>query len=53
MATEVQSERRFILASSGKKKMKKIWLISFPALFYISTGHLDLKAQQYGLLFDM
>ena len=47
MATEVQSERRFILASSGKKKMKKIWLISFPALFYISTGHLDLKAQQW------
>ena len=47
MATEVQSDRRFILASSGKKKIKKIWLISFPTIFYISTGHLDLKAQQW------
>ena len=48
MATEVQSDRRFILASSGKKKMKKIWLISFPAVFSIRvSGHLDLKAQQW------
>ena len=48
MATEVQSDRLFILASSGKKKMKKIWLISFPALFYIRvSGNLDLKAQQW------
>ena len=33
MATEVQRERRLILANSGKKKMKNIWLISFPGIW--------------------